>query len=273
MSNTTASKRPRSLSSDEDVPQSESTRTVAKRLRGRFYQYTPLKNPESELRILKLLPSNEPDEIYCSLQTFSLDEKPFYIAASYEWGEPEPQVDIKIDGKYFRIRHILWLFLLYLQNTKPDLVESDHFRIWVDAICIDQSHLIEKNAQVQIMSRIFTQEDSVFSWLGWMASLDTKTIFRFVKEATFHGQQSLLKPDDEIRRWHDKFVHSDTGQSLFGDVPLVEVWKGLLQLSCLPYWSRRWIVQEVLLAREVTMLLDDQEPPWIALELPFGLLN
>lgn len=263
------SKHARALS----LPKIESSMNVAKRIKENFYQYEPLQNSESDIRILRLVPSNESDEICCCFEMRSLNDKPFYLAASYEWGDPEPQVDIKIDGKRFRIRLNLWLFLHYLQTNKPDLVRSDHFRIWVDAICIDQSNIIEKNAQVQIMSRIFTQADSVFAWLGWTTAFDTKTLFRFVREASFHGQLSIPKSADEIDQWFERFVYNDTDTAHFCHVPLLEVWNGVVQLSSLSYWSRRWIVQEVLFAREVTVLFDGQELPWIALELLFGHLD
>jgi hypothetical protein len=238
----------------------------------KIYQYEPLQNRESEVRILKILPYGESHEVHCSLEKQSLNDKPFYVAASYEWGEPEPQVDIGIDGKPFRIRHNLWLFLHYLQNNKPDLVRSAYFRLWVDAICIDQSNLIEKNAQVQIMSRIFTQADSVFAWLGWTTHLNTKTTFQFIREASFHGQSSP-KTEEEVCQWNEKYVHSKAGALRFRQIPLVDVWREVLQISKLTFWSRRWIIQEILLAREVTVLLDGQELPWTALELLFRILR
>ena len=77
-----------------------------------------------------MLPSTEPDKICCSLETYSTNDNPFYIAVSYEWGNMEAEIDIRIDGRPFRIRHNLWLFLHYLQTKNLDMVTSDSFRLW-----------------------------------------------------------------------------------------------------------------------------------------------
>lgn len=38
--------------------------------------------------------------------------------------------------------------------------------LWADAICIDQNNIPERNQQVRIMRKIFSQADRVLSWLG-----------------------------------------------------------------------------------------------------------
>jgi hypothetical protein len=150
---------------------------------------------------------------------------------------------------------------------------SDHFRLWVDAICINQNNLFEKNAQVQIMSRIFSQADSVFAGLGYTTRFDTKNTFRFIKEASFHGQLSFPKSDDNIRHWSEKFVYGDASKSHMYHGPLLVAWRNVVELLKLSYWSRRWIVQEIFLAREATLVLDKEELSWTAFELLFGLLD
>jgi hypothetical protein len=37
----------------------------------------------------------------------------------------------------------------------------------VDAICIDQSNIAERNSQVQIMCSIYSNADLVILWLGY----------------------------------------------------------------------------------------------------------
>ena len=111
----------------EKLPETGSHVAQSSQLKRKFYRYKPLQNFQTDIRILKLLPSTEPDEICCSLETYSTNDNPFYIAVSYEWGDPEPEIDIRIDGRPFRIRHNLWLFLHYLQTKKLDMVTSDSF--------------------------------------------------------------------------------------------------------------------------------------------------
>jgi hypothetical protein len=264
---------PHKLSLDEKLLETGLYVTQSSQPKRKFYRYKPLQNFQTDIRILRLLPSTEPDEVCCSLETHSINDNPFYVAVSYEWGDPEPEIDIRIDGRPFRIRHNLWLFLYYLQTKKLDMVTSDSFRLWADAICIDQGNIAEKNAQVQIMSRIFKQADSVFAWLGYPTHLSTKTTIAFIREASYHGRLTFPQTSDEIRQWCKTFVQSEAGVPYFRYISVLEVWKMVLELSKLSYWSRRWIVQEILLARHVSILLDDEELPWTAVTALFSLLN
>ncbi len=38
--------------------------------------------------------------------------------------------------------------------------------LWVDAVCINQADIPEKNVQVPLMSRLYSGADSVIVWLG-----------------------------------------------------------------------------------------------------------
>lgn len=38
--------------------------------------------------------------------------------------------------------------------------------LWVDALCIDQSHISEKNIQVPLMGLIYSYAELVLVWLG-----------------------------------------------------------------------------------------------------------
>ena len=44
--------------------------------------------------------------------------------------------------------------------------ESEELVIWVDALCINQKDLAEKNSQVQKMASVFRQAKMVICWLG-----------------------------------------------------------------------------------------------------------
>ena len=65
------------------------------------YVYQPLASPQSHIRLFKLLASEDPDVICCTLVFKSLDEPPLFIAGSYQWGEPDRDSYgcTQIDGK------------------------------------------------------------------------------------------------------------------------------------------------------------------------------
>jgi hypothetical protein len=64
------------------------------------------------------------------------------------------------DGKTFPVRRYLWDFL---KRKQAD--DNGHF-LWIDAICIDQTSVLERNHQVAMMGRIYAEADDVFAWLG-----------------------------------------------------------------------------------------------------------
>ncbi|KAH8680720.1 hypothetical protein BX600DRAFT_491068 [Xylariales sp. PMI_506] len=52
---------------------------------------------------------------------------------------------------------------MLIHNRQPD---NDIYDMWIDAICINQSDVAERTAQVALMSRIFSTAKSVVVWLG-----------------------------------------------------------------------------------------------------------
>lgn len=81
------------------------------------------------------------------LRAFRLDSCPSYIALSYTWGPSEPTHDFI----GIAVRENLWLFLEQMKLSKQKQW------LWIDAICIDQSNVAERNHQVQMMRSIYSQ--------------------------------------------------------------------------------------------------------------------
>ena len=224
------------------------------------YSYTPLVEPECDIRLLTLLPSNDHDDLRCSLSTISLEQEPLYIALSYEWGEDNPDlaIDIIIDNKLARIRPNLFSFLqqLKLASGRYSISDGAIPFLWVDALCINQNDKMEKASQVKLMSRIFQKADHVFAWIGPRSSLDPKGTF------------------DSIRDRHttiDSIVdaHLEGPLSAANNPPLerlIQTWQGIAQFLNQTYWSRRWVIQEIILAKRLSILWDDAIINWEQLE-------
>lgn len=82
------------------------------------FKHVPLALPDQDIRLLKVAVGDDLEYIRCSLSVASLDDNLTYIAISYEWGEPEPSVDIEVEGKSFCVRHSLFLLLQYLTGLR-----------------------------------------------------------------------------------------------------------------------------------------------------------
>ncbi|PZD28569.1 HET domain containing protein [Pyrenophora tritici-repentis] len=113
------------------------------------YDEVPLSfGSSTNFRLLTIEPCSDPnDEVYCNLHVRAMEEPPQYIALSYTWGEPSPTRMIMLNGRPFRVRQNLWDFLVQARSHNLTTM------LWVDALCIDQSQVKERNHQVSMMDR------------------------------------------------------------------------------------------------------------------------
>lgn len=139
----------------------------------RKFSNKPLDHPDHQFRMLKILPRSTESLIFCKLLTIDLDTNPdIYHALSYLWGTPTPTYTIHIDDEEFFIRENLWHFLQLGQSRFL------HQPIFIDANCIDQVNIPERNRQVHLMGDIYLHSIRVLSWLGQGdAILDTALPF------------------------------------------------------------------------------------------------
>ena len=198
------------------------------------YEHQPLSHPNS-LRLLKLWHGDEKtEEIVCDLFEVGPDEKSHYTydALSWTWDLAGPtdliKINRKIDGEdaafAFSISHNLYLALKALRYNDRSRV------LWVDAICINQekSQPDEKNHQIPMMPSIYGDAKQVCVWLG---------------DASKDSDQAI----DFIERIMDDIWKLD---QLCEDSRETGNWAALLRLIMRPWFSRRWIVQEIALARD-----------------------
>lgn len=88
--------------------------------------------------------------------------------------------------------------------------------IWVDAICINQSDVKERNHQVHIMQRIYTNAASVVVWLG-PADGSSRAAMDFILKSNgpCGNKMELLQQKDESRGGYPTYFY-EVGSSAFG---------------------------------------------------------
>lgn len=154
--------------------------------------YTQLSKAAEEIRLIRLIPSRlRSSGIRVTLATFQLRSAPSYYALSYVWGDPKDTEEVSVNEQPFRATKNLVSFLrewrvkcsdLYSgslrrrlnklttsKNTKT--VEGDQLLdtanyLWIDAICINQSDVLERNHQVKLMKHVYRSASATISWLG-----------------------------------------------------------------------------------------------------------
>lgn len=179
------------------------------------------------IRLLHLRPHSKADKktnIICNLQTYALARAPSYTALSYRWGSSDRYADIDVNGMIVPVGQNLWTFLHQMRHKRI------YGPFWIDAICINQSNTGERNHQVQMMRQIYRNADSVSIWLG-----NQRTDW-----STFLGMQYLT---GRLERKDNRAQASTVA----------------LAFTVNEYWNRVWVIQEILLARYVTVRCDFME--------------
>ena len=137
--------------------------------------YGPLRNGSDEIRLIMIEPSSSIfDEIHCSIEIVELSKAPKYYALSYTWGEANITEDIKLSDCSVRVTTNLAAALRRIRCWK----EPTSF--WIDAICINQNSVLEKNHQVPLMATIYSQAEKVVMWLGEEGD-DSERAIDFIK--------------------------------------------------------------------------------------------
>jgi hypothetical protein len=176
-----------------------------------------------------------------------------YDALSWRWGDEdkgEYTIMIRKNGAGYReqlfkkkVSRTLGLALKYLRLPAKDRM------IWIDAICINQEDREERSFQVSMMSLVYTSAEEVCVWLGEDDKESTRAI-TFIE-----NEVSKLKNFDDLCK----------------DRKHAENWGALLVLMQRDWFSRRWVVQEITLARKATVYCGPDSIKWrdlaIAVEL------
>ena len=200
------------------------------------YYYPLLDHSRQCIRLLSLSPSC--DHISCTLDTFPLDAPPPFIALSYEWGPAISQAQcksIKLNGARMAIRTNLYHALgTFTVHGFPKEVSAEIRHIWIDALCIDQENLQERNHQVNLMAQIYQTAEAVVSWLG---PADEHPSDAFMQMASKYGERRVYAQED-VEAISQVALATPPASTVFAR----------------SYWGRVWIIQEVLLARKNIVL-------------------
>jgi hypothetical protein len=127
----------------------------------RAYDYKHLKSVDS-IRLLELLPGVRDSPLQCHIAEVQKSNRPEYEALSYAWGEAifSHTIEEATSGTQLMIT-------VNLHNALQGIRHQHSRRVlWVDAICINQMDLREKNILVAQMGRIYEDAERVVVWLG-----------------------------------------------------------------------------------------------------------
>lgn len=212
------------------------------------FQYAPLSGP-NRLRLLKLHPANPTQiEIDCTLfEAPLIDNSPNeppnpdivkYEAISWCWG---PQVFSSTLRVHKGPRVYEFPIVPNLESALRAMRYTNRERIlWTDAVCIDQTNMIERNEQVPKMNRVYGQAESVCIWIG----------------------ESYENSDQALEFIQSKVLSLWQFDKLCENLKEASNWAALINIMKRPWFSRRWVVQEIALAKRAELYCGNKTIDW-----------
>jgi hypothetical protein len=221
------------------------------------HQYSPLpSDPGDFIRLVKIAPEDDRRElIQLSIVQARLRNAPKYEALSYEWGTNTSDYKVSCNGQELQVRANLAAALKHLR-----LADKSRW-VWIDAICIDQGNVTERNQQVSIMRDIYAHAHKVLIWLGDELG-HTRQAFEFIKTLAklWVTREVARMQSGEIRPQVQLEPTTVERSSLLLQDHLL--WDTLFDLYSSTYFGRTWIIQEIAVSTHATVVCGPQQVNW-----------
>ncbi|KAF2856823.1 hypothetical protein T440DRAFT_10373 [Plenodomus tracheiphilus IPT5] len=202
------------------------------------YRYTSLNYKLGrEIRLVVLLPGITTDILRCEIVHVNLEDGPEYEAVSYTWatedGNCSPSHVIYCsNGECLTITASCDSALRQLRRP------SHRRRLWIDAVCIQQCNLDERNHQVSFMGQIYARAPNVCVCLEkGLVPTHTRTfkaLIRWLRRPESSNAEAVAQLENII-------------------------WPTLQCLLSSRYFKRVWVIQEVALAKSACLFIESHE--------------
>ena len=160
-----------------------------------------------------------------------------YEALSYAWGDAQNTNTIFLSDAQSALDRPLRIASNCAQALEQLRLPDKERLIWIDAICINQSDISERSAQVRIMHRIYRAALRVLVYLG---------------ERSTDSDEAICILEDDAKGGRP-FI---TDNLSYGEIKAV---KALLNR---PWFHRVWVLQEVAWSKSALVLCGSRITPW-----------
>jgi hypothetical protein len=238
--------------------------------------YSTLPSTGQHTRLLSVQKaSDNAERLVCELKTVDLADAdcPSFVALSYVWGDPSVgSAKIVLNNHSWEVGINLATALRYFRDQCSHDEGSTSGFIWVDALCINQADNDEKSIQVRQMDRIYRAASVVLSHLG---SEGDGTDLALATLGKLSNAWQILLANCRLDSGGDS--GEEDGVIMFDDDKVIDLfqqvsstlteqsWSSVDAFLSLPYWTRIWIVQEIVLGREILLVLGDSAITWTQL--------
>ncbi|KAI1061336.1 hypothetical protein LB507_011289 [Fusarium sp. FIESC RH6] len=247
-----------------------------------------------EVRLALLHQGAWQDSICCTFQYCTLQHEPIdpvlnrnqhFSALSYVWGTSKTRETIQVDGHDLTIGVNLACAIRHLRDERRPIL------IWIDAICINQDDITERNSQVAMMRHIYARAQRVIVFLGdgayYRISQDHRkypppppVTFSPAQDASlithFHKSWETLctRPEwnsfcticmlrllENVEGYKDTIKCISNGKTQ-SKLRLFELVRQFINSQ---WWQRVWVVQEITVPSEVVIRYGNVTIPWAIL--------
>ncbi|KAK5997020.1 hypothetical protein PT974_02369 [Cladobotryum mycophilum] len=134
--------------------------------------------------------------------------------------------------------------------------EDKSLRMWVDALCINQNDIGERNEHVKIMGLVYAGAECVRIWLGERIGIE------FEATSTLEGAVDILNDAFQQLQSAD-FTPLDMELLIKRDKRSADLaWESLDAFFHRAWFQRIWVIQEVVNARNATVHVGDLTMDW-----------
>ncbi|OAA77581.1 Heterokaryon incompatibility [Akanthomyces lecanii RCEF 1005] len=210
------------------------------------YEYEPIE--AGQIRLLSLLAADSFNEqLKCEITCYPISgpDRPAYTAVSYVWGAQISSHEVYCDGKLVVIGFNLDSALRHLRPRNRSVI------LWVDALCIDQSNVAERNHQVSLMRSIFRSAEETIVHLGDLGGNVSLSAWNFLER---HSSWAL---NDDGERDSSRPAMLERSTEFRGD--LHDVCHDVL---CRDWFTRVWVFQEAVVSKTVSIQCGHRRIPW-----------
>ena len=220
--------------------------------------YKSLDAAKREFRVLKIAAADQQDrlkKLELSATVQRIGDETHYWALSYTWGKPVPTFTVSLNGIDFDVQQNLYEAL---QHFRP---LTGSVTIWVDAICINQADTAEREAQVAMMRDIYAGAAMVYAWLG-PGHNSTQTRKAFVLMSELAEREMSDGKIDSVYFINSRRETRDWVAERLSTTQEVEAWLAMADVLDSPWFCRMWIIQEIVMAKDILVVCGDVAASW-----------
>jgi heterokaryon incompatibility protein (HET) len=207
------------------------------------YSYTALPGSR-HIRLLMIDATNgRKSKVFCDIVTVPVDHAPRFDAVSYCWGSDLQRHSIDIGSPPRARLQITQSVYNALTHLTP--LSGRHY-LWIDYISINQGDPEEKAHQIPLMRDVYTKATRVVGVLegdGGDAALANRALQKISSIVPYGGIMSFYS----LEQFYDLTPST---------------WHAISDLAFNPYFRRRWIIQECILAKDLCLIYGGIPVSW-----------